>query len=445
MNHYMETHQYINIVLESCGVFFCFLAVTVIAVGFYVNKHIRNYTVLFFCCLFVILSSDIVEIVLDSFHVEGGLPYRRIFNFVENLFVYILSYLFLMFLVYLMKVVEVRRIAQIKQFFIGMGKILLLTEILLLCLSQVFGIIYFFDLDGIYRRGSMYMLPQICLVAFLFMDAFLLVRCWRQLPYKILIPLCCCILFPLLAIGFQIVFPEYRFLLFSHILSSIMVLVFAFYVQVGKYVANEKQLADMQSAMMLSQIQPHFLHNALVSIAQLCEKNPKSAKKAIITFSEYLRENMESLKEKDPIPFSKELEHLKNYLYLEHLRFGEDLKTKLDIQAVDFLVPVLSLQPLVENAIRHGVGMREEGGTVVVSSRDAGDYFEIRVWDNGVGFDTSKEIRDRREHIGLKNVERRLRSQCGGQLKVVSIPGRGTTVTILIPKEVSGYENISGR
>lgn len=442
----MESYQYINIVFESCGIFFCFLAVTVIAVGFRVNKHIRNYILLFFCCLFIILSSDVVEILLEVFHVDTGetMIFQRIFYFVENLFIYILSYLFLMFLMYLLKVVQVSKIAQIKQVVTGVGKVLLLTEILLLCLSQIFGVLYFFDRDGIYRRGSMYMLPQICLIAFLVMDAFLLVRCWRQLPYKILIPLCCCIGFPLVAIGFQIVFPEYRFLIFSCILSSITVLVFAFYVQVGRYVANERQLADMHSAMMLSQIQPHFLHNALVSIAQLCEKDPKTAKKAIITFSEYLRENMESLKEKDPIPFSKELEHLKNYLYLEHLRFGEDLQTKLDIQAENFLVPVLSLQPLVENAIRHGVGMREEGGTVRISSRDVGDYFEISVWDDGVGFDVSRDIEDHREHIGLKNVEQRLFIQCGGKLRVASIPGKETTVTILIPKEGSGYENFSG-
>lgn len=444
----MTTLQNINIVLDLCGVFFCVLAATVIAVGFHVDSRIRKYILIFFGCLFVVLCSDVAEILLEAFAPGEEVILQKIFYFVENLFLFMLSFFFLRFLLYLLKKMATGKIAGVERLAMGIAKLLLLLKVATLCLSQWFGWLYYFDSDGICRRGSMYILPLLYLVAFLALDAILLIRCWNQLPYRVVVPLCCCILLPLVAIVVQIYIPEYRFLLFSRILSSITVLVFAFYVQVGQYIANEKQVADMQATVMLSQIQPHFLHNALVSIAQLCEKNPKAAKKAIIAFSEYLRENMDSLKEREPVPFVKELEHIKNYLYLEKMRFGDDLETELDIQAVDFKIPVLSLQPLVENAIRHGVGMREEGGKVTISSREREDCFEILVQDDGVGFDTTKALLDQREHVGLKNVRRRLWLQCGGRLNMVSSPGKGSTVTIVIPKkpkEGVGRENFSGR
>ncbi|MEG1570121.1 MAG: histidine kinase, partial [Clostridia bacterium] len=124
-----------------------------------------------------------------------------------------------------------------------------------------------------------------------------------------------------------------------------------------RYRDMEIELVKSQTTIMLSQIQPHFLYNALSAIAQMCETKPASAKKATIAFSEYLRNNMQSLKTNRLVPFEEELRHLANYLMLEQMRFGEELQIVYHIEATDFRLPPLTVQPLVENAVKYGVGM----------------------------------------------------------------------------------------
>lgn len=197
----------------------------------------------------------------------------------------------------------------------------------------------------------------------------------------------------------------------------------------------EKELAEDRINIMLSQIQPHFLYNALVSIAQLCEKDPAQAKQATITFSDYLRGNMNTLKEKKPVPFAQELEHLKSYTELEKMRFGDLLNVAWDIQATQFSIPVLTVQPLVENAIKHGVGMKEDGGTVRIATKEYPDHFEVIVSDDGVGFGPESKMSDGRSHIGIENVRHRLLMQSHATLVIESAPGIGTVATIILPKE----------
>ena len=136
-----------------------------------------------------------------------------------------------------------------------------------------------------------------------------------------------------------------------------------------------------------------------------------------------------------PIRFEEELQYVKVYLQLEEMRFAEDLKIQYQIEATDFFVPALSVQPLVENAVKHGICAQEEGGTLIVSSREYEDCFEVTVSDDGVGFDTSKNLSDERAHIGIHNVRQRLHMMCGGTLTIESRPGEGTIATIRLPKE----------
>lgn len=197
---------------------------------------------------------------------------------------------------------------------------------------------------------------------------------------------------------------------------------------------QQQELTEKQIAVMLSQIQPHFLYNSLNSIAQLCVKDPKKAETVTVAFSEYLRQNMQSLERKDPIPFGAELEHIKTYLYIEQIRFGRELRVEYDIRATDFTIPALALQPLVENAVKHGVGMKEEGGTVWISAREEPEYYEIRVRDDGVGFDPAGPMKDDRPHVGISNVRRRLEMMCQGRLEIKSVPQEGTEAIIQIPR-----------
>ena len=198
----------------------------------------------------------------------------------------------------------------------------------------------------------------------------------------------------------------------------------------------QKELYDAEVQIMVSQIQPHFMYNALSSIAILCKLDPATAYEATVTFSKYLRGNMDSLKQTEPVPFERELEHLKQYLYIEKLRFADKLNIEYDIQATDFRIPMLSIQPIVENAVKHGVGMKREGGTVKIASKETETGFEIIVSDDGVGFDmNAPKKEDGRSHVGMENTKKRLRDMCHAEIIITSQPGEGTTARIIIPKE----------
>lgn len=208
------------------------------------------------------------------------------------------------------------------------------------------------------------------------------------------------------------------------------------------YQQVQKELYEAKVNVMVSQIQPHFMYNALTSIAMMCQIDPDTAQEATITFAKYLRGNMDSLKRTAPVPFEMELEHLKKYLYIEKLRFGKKLNIEYDIQTTGFFLPQLSIQPLVENAVKHGVGMKKNGGTVTVATRETENAFKVLISDDGVGFDTSAEKKDDgRSHVGMENTKRRIKDMCGGEVIIESTVGEGTVATVILPKEEQPNEN----
>ena len=194
---------------------------------------------------------------------------------------------------------------------------------------------------------------------------------------------------------------------------------------------EEDLKAQQRIKIMVSQIQPHFLYNTLTTIQALCDTDPKIAKSVTEKFAVYLRQNLDSLESTELIPFSKELEHTKIYSDIEMLRF-DNVAVSFDTPVTDFYVPPLTVQPLVENAIRHGVRIREHG-TVDVITRKTEDGYEIVIRDNGKGFGTSAALASDSSHIGLKNVRERIKKLCRGTLTVNSVIGEGTEITIHLP------------
>ncbi|MGM9529390.1 MAG: sensor histidine kinase [Phascolarctobacterium sp.] len=202
------------------------------------------------------------------------------------------------------------------------------------------------------------------------------------------------------------------------------------------YLQKEKELMESRIALMISQIQPHFLYNSLNSIYHLCDMDARLAQQAIGDFSEYLHHVLGSLKRTTPVLFEQELQNVKAYLELEKLRF-EDLNIVYKIEASNFLVPALSVQPLVENAVKHGICGKEDGGTLVLSTKEQADCFEVIVEDDGIGFDIASLPDNGDKHLGVQNVKQRLAAMVGGSLSITSTPGEGTTAIIRVPKEGS--------
>ncbi|MCL2804399.1 MAG: histidine kinase [Treponema sp.] len=197
---------------------------------------------------------------------------------------------------------------------------------------------------------------------------------------------------------------------------------------------KELELTKSKVSIMLSQIQPHFLYNALSAIAQLCDEDPEKAKKATVDFSAYLRSNMESLNDKGLIDVEKEINHVKGYLDLEKAMYRDALNVVFNIQAAGFMLPPLSIQPIAENAVKHGIGQKEGGGTITISISEAENEFLVTVSDDGAGYNAENLKDDSQTHIGIENVRQRLKDQCGGTLEISGESGVGTTVVIRVPK-----------
>lgn len=152
-------------------------------------------------------------------------------------------------------------------------------------------------------------------------------------------------------------------------------------------------------------------------------------------FSQYLRGNFDELGLSNPIRLSREIEHVRYYTAIERVRFP-DMDIRYDLRAGEFFLPALSIQPLVENAIKYGLMGLESGGTVIISTYETAESYYVSVMDNGVGFDTvAPYTRRDRKHLGIENIRERVQIMCGGTLTINSKPGCGTEAIIAIPKE----------
>lgn len=196
---------------------------------------------------------------------------------------------------------------------------------------------------------------------------------------------------------------------------------------------KEHRLTDSRIKVMMSQIRSHFIFNVLATISTYCKIDPKMADKALVCFSRYLRRNIHIIEVDGLIDFSAELEQLEDYVTLEKLRFAEEITFETEIETTSFQIPPLTVQPLVENAIKHGLVEHGKSGTVFLHTEKKDNNIVITVADNGVGF--APGMLEKTDSVGIKNVRYRLETMTGGTLAVESEPGRGTTVTIQIPQK----------
>ena len=239
---------------------------------------------------------------------------------------------------------------------------------------------------------------------------------------------------PILAVTFQ-VFNDDLSLTLPSILLGILLIYNTIYLRRSRQVIEqENQLVKQSTALMISQIQPHFLYNTLTTISNLCTKDPEEAEETTILFSRYLRTNLDSLRTMEPVPFTQEMDHIRIYLELEKKRFGDKLNIEYDIQDTAFTVPSLGLQPIAENSVKHGIRGKEEPGCLKISSHRIDKGHQVIIEDDGVGFDPNAPIReDGRSHVGMQNVRDRLRNMCGATMEITSSPGCGCRTVITFP------------
>ena len=223
-------------------------------------------------------------------------------------------------------------------------------------------------------------------------------------------------------------------LLFS-LLHVIAVLLYVFdHIQQQVRIAQE--LSDSRVRLMINQLKPHFIRNSLATIRVITRHDPQKAYDLLYDFTRYLSYNIDSMRETDLTTFGEELRHIHEYTNIEEEHMRHRLRMVYEPGPTDFEIPPLSIEPFVENAVKHGVWPRREGGTVWVSSSETENAYQITVRDNGVGFDPSNPPPPalRGHGIGMKYAIERLKTMVNGTVEIESEKDMGTTVTITIPK-----------
>lgn len=304
---------------------------------------------------------------------------------------------------------------------------------IMVVISQFNHMYYYFDAQNYYHRNTFYPISIAIPYAGALLDLSLIIQYRKRLPKAIGIAMVSYILLPAFAAIILLFYYGIALINMAIAVSAVGMFVANTIENSKTLVQQHEELMDMKIKVMLSQINPHFLYNTLTAIQQLCVKDPKLAEETVSEFATYLRGNLNSLTTTDRIPFEKELEHVRVYLSIEQKRF-DDIRVCFDIREKEFMIPPLTVQPLVENAVKHGITQKEEGGTITVSSYLEGNNIVVCVQDDGVGFDV-EATQQGPEHIGLSNTRKRVKDICSGDLIISSALNKGTTAKIILPRE----------
>ena len=197
----------------------------------------------------------------------------------------------------------------------------------------------------------------------------------------------------------------------------------------------QQELKDRRVSVMMSQIRTHFIFNVMTIISGLCNTDPAKADSALILFARYLRKNIAIMDHDEPIFFSQEVQHLEDYISLEKMRFGDKINFEKNLESTDFKIPPLTIQPLVENAIKHGLLSAGRKGTVYLTTKEKDGVISIVIEDDGIGFEP--EALKKEEAVGIRNVRYRVENMVGGTLEISSVPGTGTRVEIRLPQKLN--------
>lgn len=303
----------------------------------------------------------------------------------------------------------------------------------ILDIVNIFAKMFFTAENGQYVRANTMIVAQIYQFVMLAIVFFVTLFNARLVVREKVAFGCYCLL-PLAAILIQNALPGYAIAYLSIIIA---IEVLFFFVNVSKNVQlaeEQEKNKEAQIRIMMSQIQPHFVYNSLSAISTLITIDPEKAQRALDDFTGYLRHNLSSLTETKLIPFEAELQHIETYVSLEKVRFAERVDVVYDIKAMDFYVPPLSIQPIVENAIKHGVLKKIEGGTLNIKTYETEEAYVVEVDDDGVGFDLDGIDFETNEHFGINNIRHRLKTMCNGELAITSEVGKGTKAVITFYK-----------
>ncbi len=427
----MFNRQSIHIAMLLWGCIFSLIAALCIFMSKNFQKDKRILMLLMQLSCAILLGSDALAWAYRGHIGMTGYYVVRISNFLVFAFSDILLMFFHAYVCCYLFGGLVKKSGRVKR--INIGYFICIICIILVIISQFTELYYHFDSHNFYHRNQAYiislLLPMVCML----IDLSMLIQYKKNISKEIFVAMLSYIILPFLATVILIFYYGISLVNIAISVSMILMFVVEMVEQNRVLAAKEKEVVELQISLMLSQIAPHFIYNTLTTIKALCTKNPEEAKETIDDFAGYLRGNLDSLTGKEKIPFERELNHVKYYLAIEKKRFGERVNVEYDIKEDGFLIPALTLQPIVENSVKHGICKKAEGGTVLIKTERKQNNIFITVQDNGIGFEIDNIKNDKSSHVGLRNVAERINSMCGGKLEIESVVGKGTITVITIP------------
>ena len=301
--------------------------------------------------------------------------------------------------------------------------------VLLLC-SPFIGVFHFSASNGLYYRGPLYPLLLVPLVVILLLNLAGTIRRRKQLSRKTYISFLVAILPLTVTMLVQMFVDVFPLIDISMVLFSLSMFSLILSDQIEKDLMHQREIANQRASIMVLQMRPHFIYNTLMSIYSLCNLDPQKARQVTMDFTDYLRRNFKAVASENAIPFSAELEHTRAYLAVEQAQYEDLLLVEYDTPFTRFRLPPLTLQPLVENAVKHGMNPYAGPLHVTIRTYHVESESVIVVTDNGPGFDPAK---DSESHTALTNIRQRLEWMCGGKMTISPRDGGGTMVTVTIP------------
>ena len=297
----------------------------------------------------------------------------------------------------------------------------------------------------LYVRGPWYPLLLLPLIAIMLLNLAGTMRRRKRLSRKSFLSFLIAILPITLSLLVQLFVDVFPLLDISIVLSALSMYSLILSDQIEKDLRHQQELTEKQreianqrASIMVLQMRPHFIYNTLMAIYSLCNQDPQKARQVTMDFTDYLRRNFNAVVSENNIPFSIELDHTRAYLAVEQAQYEDMLLVEYDTQFTRFRLPPLTLQPLVENAVKHGMNPYTGPLHVLISTYRTDHTNVIIVEDNGPGFDMNstplQEASENEIRIGLNNVKYRLKFMCGGTLNASIRPEGGTVVTIRIPR-----------
>ena len=303
---------------------------------------------------------------------------------------------------------------------------------LLLLISTFFTkYIYYITPNEQFMRGKWFPILIIPLNAIMLLNFVCLIR-WRKLLSRKYYFAFIIALFPLAVSLLVHTFADVTALIdISTVLSAISMFGLIMSEQIEQNLRQQQEIARQQASINVLQMRPHFICNTMMSIYYLIPQDAQKAQQVTLDFTTYLRNNFTAIAKPDTIPFEEELAHTKAFLSVEMVRHEGALFVDYDTPHTDFRLPPLTLQPIVENAVIHGVSPDLKALHISIHTKKTDDGSEITVKDTGEGFDI---ISEDTPHTALENIRQRLHDQCGGSLNISSHKNGGTTVTVFIPE-----------